>query len=170
MAFCLDLAPDHLRKILGSSIHTSSPCLFSYDNKFCIVETSIAFCIMQLAGTVSIRAHLDADVKSSELVGAALQLLHRCWSKGLALQLREIDGCGCLEWQQWGLQTLRAMGSVSVAWQCTSWPHRAGVYNSASGNIACILQNCHYHPEQLPKVTSHPACSCNPSWFLALRS
>ena len=115
MAFCLDLAPDHLRKILGSSIHTS-PCLFSYDNKFCTVESSIAFCIMQLAGTVSIRAHLDADVKSSELVGAALQLIHRCWSKGLALQLREIDGCGCLEWQQWGLQTLRAMGSVSVAW------------------------------------------------------
>ena len=71
---------------------------------------------MQLAGTVSIRAHLDADVKSSELVGAALQLIHRCWSKGLALQLREIDGCGCHEWQQWGLQTLRAMGSVSVAW------------------------------------------------------
>ena len=53
MAFCLDLAPDHLRKILGSSIHTS-PCLFSYDNKFCTVESSIAFCIMQLAGTVSI--------------------------------------------------------------------------------------------------------------------
>ena len=76
MAFCLDLAPDHLRKILGSSIHTS-PCLFSYDNKFCTVESSIAFCIMQLAGTVSIRAHLDADVKSSKLVGAALQLIHR---------------------------------------------------------------------------------------------
>ena len=111
----LTLNPRHGLLILGSSIHTS-PCLFSYDNKFCILETSIAFCIMQLAGTVSIRAHLDADVKSSELVGAALQLIHRCWSKGLALQLKKIDGCGCLEWQQWGLQTLRAMGSVSVAW------------------------------------------------------
>ena len=31
---------------------------------------------MQLAGTVSIRAHLDADVKSSELVGLLSSLVH----------------------------------------------------------------------------------------------
>ena len=55
------LAPDHLRKILGSSIHTS-PCLFSYDIKFPHRGVQYRLCILQLAGTVSIRAHLDADV------------------------------------------------------------------------------------------------------------
>ena len=193
MAFCLDLAPDHLRKILGSSIHIS-PCLFSYDNKFCTVESSIAFCIMQLAGTVSIRAHLDADVKSSELVGAALQLIHRCWSKGLALQLREIDGCGCLEWQQWGLQTLRAMGSVSVAWHNVLAGHIGQAYiialpvtlhascriaTTALGSykvfflrlssLSCLpVFRLHAPLLAYQRSPSHPACSCHPSWFFGL--
>ena len=116
MALCLDLAPDHLRRVLGSSINLP-PCLFSYDNKFCAMESSIAFSIMQLTGTISIQAHVDADAESSKMVEIAHQLIHRCWRKGLSLQLGEVDGCGCLVWQQWGLQTLRAMGSVCVAWR-----------------------------------------------------
>ena len=33
MALCLDLAPNHLRRVLGSYINLP-PCLFSYDNNF----------------------------------------------------------------------------------------------------------------------------------------
>ena len=44
-------------------------------------------------------------------------------------------------------------GECGVAY-CSCWPIRAGVYNCASGNIACILQNCHYHPGQVRGVFS----------------
>ena len=46
------------------------------------LDRGVQYRLLHYACTVSIRAHLDADVKSSELVGAALQLIHRCWSKG----------------------------------------------------------------------------------------
>ena len=47
------------------------------------------------------------------------------------------------------------MGSVSVAWHNVLAGHIGQAFlNCAPGNIACILQNCHYHPGQLRGVFS----------------
>ena len=53
-----------------------------------------------------------------------------------------------------GLQTLRSMGSVSVAWYHVLAGYIGQAYKCASGDIACILQNCHNHPGQLRGVFS----------------
>ena len=125
MALCLDLAPEQLRKVLGSPT-AGQPGLFSYENCFGTMDSGIAFHILQLAGMISISAHLGTDAASAQMVAIAFQLITRCWQKGLALQLREIEGHGCLVWQQWGLQTLRTLGSVCPSWRNLLASHLGG--------------------------------------------
>ena len=53
----------------------------------------------------------------------------------------------------WRLQTLRAVGSVSVTWHNVLAGHIEQAYIIALP-ATLILQNCHYHPGQLRGVLS----------------
>ena len=55
MALCLELALEQLRRVLGSPT-AGQPGLFLFEN--CSMDSDIAFHILQLAGMISISAHL----------------------------------------------------------------------------------------------------------------